>query len=714
MARNLNQGLIIAVIIILVSGITLTLWTAQSEDNYLRNQLLVETSLAKTGIITGQVLALAGSESDLTSPDYLQLKGQMAKIRATDPLIRFVYLMGQRPDGTVFIFIDSENPTSEDYSPPGEVYPEASSILENTFASGEMTTEGPLNDRWGTWVSGFVPLKDPKTGRIIAVFGMDVGARDWNRQIATACTPAVAGTLLVLGLVLAFIFVQKRNDLDKQVLEKSEKAIRENEERYRAVIESQTEFISRFLPDGTHIFVNEAYCRYFGKSPDEIIGTRFIPRIPKEDKKRLEQHFASLTPMKPVATVEHRIIMPDGIVRWQAWSDRAIFNADGQATEYQSVGRDITDRKEAERALLESETRLHAVVHGSPIPQFVIDKNHVIIYWNKALEEHSGIKAAEVVGTNQQWRAFYPNERPCMADLLVDGTIEKIPQWYEGKYSISKFIEGAYEATDFFPKLGKAGTWLYFTAAPIRDTEGNIIGAVETLEDITERKHMEEALFQANRRLNLLSSITRHDILNQLMALRSYIELSRQSAKDPDLATIVDKEESIAKTIERQIKFTGDYQDMGVKAPSWQNIHDIVMRAKGALPTRGVSISVDRTDLEVLADPLLEKVFYNLFDNALKHGGDRLTAIRISSHETKEGRVIACEDDGAGVAQENKTKIFERGFGSNTGLGLFLSREILSITGISILETGIPGKGARFEILVPKEKNRLSGNRTAG
>lgn len=714
MARNLNRWLIITVIIILVSGFVLTMRAAQYEDSRLRNQLLVETNLAETGIITGQVLTLTGSEADLISPDYLQLKAQMAKIRSTDPLIRFVYLMGQRPDGTVFIFLDSENPTSEGYSPPGDLYPEASGLLENTFASGEMTTEGPLNDRWGTWVTGFVPLKDPKSGRVIAVFGMDVDARDWNRQIATACTPAVAGTLLVLALVVVFFFVQKRNERDKQVLEKSEKAIRENEERYRAVVESQTEFISRFLPDGTHIFVNEAYCRYFGKSPDEIIGTRFIPTIPKEDKKRLEQHFASLTPMKPVATVEHRIIMPNGIVRWQAWSDRAIFNADGQVAEYQSVGRDITERKEAERALLESETRLHAVVHGSPIPKFVIDKNHLIIYWNKALEEHSGIRASEVVGTNQQWRAFYPHERPCMADLLVDGTIEKIPQWYEGKYSTSKFIEGAYEATDFFPKLGKAGTWLYFTAAPIRDTEGNIIGAVETLEDITERRHMEEALFQANRRLNLLSSVTRHDILNQLMALRAYIELSRQSAKDQDLSTIIDKEESIAKTIERQIKFTGDYQDMGVKAPSWQNINDTVMRAKGALPMRGVSVSVDRTDLEVLADPLLEKVFYNLIDNALKHGGDRLTTIRISSHETKEGCVIVCEDDGAGVAQEDKTKIFERGFGSNTGLGLFLSREILSITGISILETGIPGKGARFEILVPKEKNRLSGSRTAG
>ncbi len=149
---------------------------------------------------------------------------------------------------------------------------------------------------------------------------------------------------------------------------------------------------------------------------------------------------------------------------------------------------------EEEQALRESEAQLNAVIQGSPIPQFVIDRDHRVIYWNRALEELSGMRASEVVGTNQQWKAFYPHERPVMADLLIDGAIDKVPAWYEGKYSASKLVDCAWEATDHFPDLGKTGKWLHFTAAPIRDAQGTIIGAVETLEDITERKAADEKI----------------------------------------------------------------------------------------------------------------------------------------------------------------------------------------------------------------------------
>ncbi|MGA2914184.1 MAG: PAS domain S-box protein [Methanoregula sp.] len=131
-------------------------------------------------------------------------------------------------------------------------------------------------------------------------------------------------------------------------LVKSRHALQESEERYRNVVEDQTEFICRFKPDGTHNFVNDAYCRYFGTEREEIIGQRFIPKIPEEDRELVRSHFASLTGEHPVTTIEHRIIMPDGSVRWHQWTDRAIFNESGALVEYQSVGRDITDWKTAE------------------------------------------------------------------------------------------------------------------------------------------------------------------------------------------------------------------------------------------------------------------------------------------------------------------------------------------------------------------------------
>ncbi|MFA5182342.1 MAG: ATP-binding protein [Syntrophales bacterium] len=144
---------------------------------------------------------------------------------------------------------------------------------------------------------------------------------------------------------------------------------------------------------------------------------------------------------------------------------------------------------------------LMGCIGGSPIPAFVIDRDHRLIYWNRALEELSKIRAEEVIGTSQQWRAFYSKERPCLADLLVEGAVADIPQWYGRKYLKSPLIEDAYEATDFFPELGESGRWLRFTAALLRDPAGPVLGAVETLEDITERKAAEAALLKAHEEL---------------------------------------------------------------------------------------------------------------------------------------------------------------------------------------------------------------------
>ena len=212
----------------------------------------------------------------------------------------------------------------------------------------------------------------------------------------------------------------------------------------------------------------------FRVSREEIIGKKFIPLIPEEEQRLVREHFASLSTENPIATITHRIIMPDGALRWQWWSDRAIFNEQGILTEYQSVGRDITEKKEIEDALQDSKDRLNAIVDGSPIPQFVIDQDHRVIYWNSALERYSRIPAAEIIGTSRHWRAFYPSERPCLADLLVEKDLDHIPQWYEGKYKQSGLIEGGFEVTDFFPHLGHSGIWLYFTAAPIRNSQAKL------------------------------------------------------------------------------------------------------------------------------------------------------------------------------------------------------------------------------------------------
>jgi len=161
---------------------------------------------------------------------------------------------------------------------------------------------------------------------------------------------------------------------------------------------------------------------------------------------------------------------------------------------------------------------LAKIIDGSSIPSFVINKQHRVIYWNTALEALSGIKRDQVIGTDQQWRPFYTEKRPAMADFIVDGApLSEIAGYYTGRHGKSSLIEGAYEAEDFFPEMGEEGKWLHFTASPIRDNDGQIIGAIETLEDITERKHAEEALNESENSFRALfegayDAIWSHDL----------------------------------------------------------------------------------------------------------------------------------------------------------------------------------------------------------
>jgi two-component system sensor histidine kinase DegS len=146
------------------------------------------------------------------------------------------------------------------------------------------------------------------------------------------------------------------------------------------------------------------------------------------------------------------------------------------------------------QSLLGSEM-LAKIIDGSSIPSFVINNKHRVIYWNIAIEALTNLKRGKIIGTDEQWRAFYSEKRPTMADLMVDGAQEnEISTYYQGMCKKSPLIEGAYEAEDFFLDLGRNGRWLHFTASPIKNSQGQIIGAIETLEDATERRRAEENL----------------------------------------------------------------------------------------------------------------------------------------------------------------------------------------------------------------------------
>jgi PAS domain S-box-containing protein len=228
------------------------------------------------------------------------------------------------------------------------------------------------------------------------------------------------------------------------------------------------------------------------------------------------------------------------------------------------------------------------------------------------------------------------------------------------------------------------------------------------IRDITDWKQTKDALFQANKKLNLLSSITRHDINNQMMILTGNLAMLEEGQPEPARNEYFRDAVSAAQRISAIIQFTREYEQIGRNDPVWQDCRNLVEMVAEQAPLGQVPVQNDLpAGMEVFVDPLIARVFSNLMDNAVRHGG-MITTIRFSFLESGDDPLIVCEDDGVGISLQEKEKIFEQGFGKNTGLGLFLSREILGITGITITETGEPGKGARFEIVVPKGNCRFT------
>jgi len=276
---------------------------------------------------------------------------------------------------------------------------------------------------------------------------------------------------------------------------------------------------------------------------------------------------------------------------------------------------------------------------------------------------------------------------------------------------IQMALKGERWETVEIPILTKEGNirTVIWNSANILDRDGMIVSTIAQGVDITDRKQFEKALQLANKQLNLLSSITRQDIISQLTVLMGYLHLLEMKQRDPTLKEHCRISAIAAEKISTIIRFTKDYEGIEEHFPDWQrNWRTLVDTAAKETPLGRIVVKNDLpAGLEVFADQLITKVCNNLMDNMVRYGG-KITTIRFSVKKSDDDMVIVCEDDGYGVLAEEKEKIFERRYRSeNTGLGLFLSREILAITGIIIIENGIPGKGTRFEITMPKGAYRV-------
>ncbi|HZD43513.1 MAG TPA: PAS domain S-box protein, partial [Methanomicrobiales archaeon] len=353
------------------------------------------------------------------------------------------------------------------------------------------------------------------------------------------------------------------------------------------------------------------------------------------------------------------------------------------------IFRDTSENKRLERAFIESEIRHRALVSSIPIGLFQIDPRSPdrFILVNRSLANMFGYDSIDRVTVLKIRDLFAsPEEYGAILSVLESGNS------IQGRELQMKNKDGFI-------------FWGRISVKIARNVRGDIEYYDGVLEDITERKVAELALEQANRKLNILSTLTRHDVLNQLTAVRGYVELLEESDVDAETKRYLGIVSKAAQTIQHLVEFTKLYQEMGIKKPEWQNVEEKVRSAVSSLDMGDVALEVETASLEIYADPLLEKVFFNLAENALRHG-EGMTRLRFSARISPDECRVICEDNGVGIPQEDKEKIFSKDFGKHTGLGLFLIRDILSITGMEIRETGT--QGARFEISVPQGHYRVS------
>ena len=392
-------------------------------------------------------------------------------------------------------------------------------------------------------------------------------------------------------------------------------------------------------------------------------------------------------------------------------------DTDAQFAELAHKIKQGVSRKIAEESLREHDERISLLLNSTAEAIYGLDMNGNCTFCNSACLRLLRYKHPdELLGKNMHWQihAKHPDGTHFpIEDCRIFQAVNK----GEGTHVEDEVLWRS-DGTSFPAE--------YWSHPQIHN--GKVVGAVVTFLDITERKGLENevnytvqklknfsmSLAAANRKLTLLSSITRHDILNQLTVLMGYLSLLEIKQRDSTLKEYCIKSTTAAEKISTLIKFTKEYDEIEAHAPAWQgDCCTLVDTAAKETMLGQVKVINDLpAGLEIFADPLISKVFNNLMDNAVRYG-EKITTIRFSVKESGDDQVIVCEDDGDGVVAEEKEKIFERGYKKkNEELGLFLSREILAITGIMIIENGTPDKGSRFEIRVPNGMYRFTGIKT--
>ncbi|MFH2044503.1 MAG: PAS domain S-box protein [Pseudomonadota bacterium] len=480
----------------------------------------------------------------------------------------------------------------------------------------------------------------------------------------------------------------------------AEEALRISEEGYRSLIENQTDLVCRFSPEGTFTFVNDVYCKLFGKTKDDLIGKKWFPLSLDDDFKEIQGKLLKLSPINPVVNIENRVRSVNGDIHWIQFANKGFFDLNGNMIEIQSVGRDITELKLAEEKAARTAWEWQATFDSANDAIWVLDQKQRVLRSNKTAERFFHLSCEDFIGKHC-WEIVHNTSKP----------IPECPLSRAQKSLCRETME-----------LQIGDNWFQVTADTIIDVAGHYAGAVHIIRDITDRKRMEEELLKAQKleSVGILAGGIAHDFNNILTSISGNISLAKMQVKPEhdifDLLSAAETASVKAQGLTRQlltfakggtpVKETASIQKL-IKESSLFFLRGSKSACKFQIAENLWHVDADQGQI----NQVINNIVINA-NQAMPDGGtiwitaENLMPEKIHAIPVKPGRYIriSIKDQGVGIAEKHLSKIFDPYFTTKqagSGLGLATAYSIIKKHNGHILVESVPGIGTTFDIYLP-------------
>jgi len=682
-------------------------------------------------INAGRVVLLTGSAADLESDDYVRIKNQLMLVRTANPRCRFLYLMRVRPDGAVLIMVDSEPPDSEDYSPPGQVYDEASEDIRALFVDKKEAVHGPFSDRWGTWISAFIPLTDQETGGLAAVFGMDIDARAWWRQVVLRALLPAALAALVLLLLLLVVNYTASNRAIRKAHEERELLLRRMSDAF-VLFESIFDERGR-LSGGRFVYVNDAYERIMGMHQSQVLGKTVHEVWPGTEPSWMEACD------KVVASGESAEFDMFHAPTGRLYHCSA-YRPGATRERFCLIFEDITERRKAEDEVRAALARFETVIQSTPMVAIEgFDSDGTIRHWNRAAELIYGYSAREAVGRKaqdllqedpatgrqhvtasvwstgqatgpQEWRikTRFGVSRWVYSSMFPVFSGDRVIEVFCMDVDITDRMEAEGQVRLLLQESDRARAALLSMLEDVRQAEDKVRRLNEELEQRVRDRTAE--LEAANKELEAFSYSVSHDLRGPLRIIAGYSQtviedhgdrLDGEGRKDLEriygaaqkMSLLIDDLLTLSRIARREMK--RERVDLTALA------EDVVNEIRKSDPHHTVEVVIAE-GLSATGDAsLLRVAIQNLLGNAWKFTC-RTPNARIEVGRDAAGAFFV-RDNGAGFDMQYADKLFkpfqrlhDDAEFEGTGIGLATVHRIIQRHGGRIWAEGAVGQGATF------------------